>query len=157
MKSYRTGEAMFRQGDIMDAIYIVTKGSVRLDVSASSDAFSFIRNILRQQFGNMGTDDLYAMFSATSLDSAASSLIKRFVPVTQLTQHREVHPPLYFITTYQPCFSIFVSGSIDAIGSCRRVTKQPLRPLSINHVLLQVCHHRHQNAWRHLHCAPSVR
>ena len=51
---------MFKQGDIVDAVYIVTKGSVRLDVSASSDAFSFIRDTLRQQFGAMGTDELYA-------------------------------------------------------------------------------------------------
>jgi CRP-like cAMP-binding protein len=29
IKSYRTGEAIFKQGDIMDSVYIVTKGSVR--------------------------------------------------------------------------------------------------------------------------------
>ncbi len=94
VKSYRTGEVIFKQGDIMDAVYIVTKGSVRLDVGASSDAFSFIRDTLRQQFGSMGTDELNAMFSASSLDAAAAALIKRFVPVTQTTQHRSVRSTL---------------------------------------------------------------
>ncbi len=78
----------------MDALYIVTKGSVRLDVSASSDAFSFIRETLGQQFGGMGTDQLHELFSASSLDAAAAALIKRFVPVTQITQHREVRSTL---------------------------------------------------------------
>ncbi len=78
----------------MDALYIVTKGSVRLDVSASSDAFSFIRDTLGQQFGGLGTDQLYELFSASSLDAAAAALIKRFVPVTQITQHREVRSTL---------------------------------------------------------------
>jgi CRP-like cAMP-binding protein len=49
IKSYRTGEVIFKQGDIMDSVYIVTKGSVRLDVNASSDAFSFIRGTLQQR------------------------------------------------------------------------------------------------------------
>jgi hypothetical protein len=35
----------------------------------------------------MGTDELYATFSATSLDAAAAALIRRFVPVTQMTQY----------------------------------------------------------------------
>jgi hypothetical protein len=121
---------MFKQGDIVDAVYIVTKGSVRLDVSASSDAFSFIRDTLRQQFGAMGTDELYALFSATSLEAAAASLIKRFVPVTQLTQHREVRLSHGFITTYLLCFLISSTGSFDAFRSswCVRAATPPSPP-----------------------------
>jgi hypothetical protein len=42
----------------------------------------------------MGTDEIYELFSASSLDAAAAALIKRFVPVTQITQHREVRSTL---------------------------------------------------------------
>jgi hypothetical protein len=107
LKSFRTGEVLFKQGDIMDAIYIVTKGGVRLDVTASSDAFSFICGILRQQFASKSTDELYAMFSATSLEAAAAALIKRFIPLTQITKHREV----CIMFPRNSCFIVYCLGS----------------------------------------------
>ena len=98
------------QGDLMDAVYIVTKGSVRLDVNATSDAYTFIRNTLTHQFGHMTTDEIHTLLSASSLDAAAAALIRRFVPVTQLTHSREVHPyfpaqcfiPVFGYNAYSP-------------------------------------------------------
>lgn len=118
IKSYRTGEVIFKQGDIMDSVYIVTKGSVRLDVNASSDAFSFIRGTLQQQLEGAGTDELYAMFSATSLDAAAAALIKRFVPVTQMTQFREVRSTLASAADLPPVASkCMAAPALRAVSS----------------------------------------
>ena len=124
-----------KQGDIMDAVYIVTKGSVRLDVNATSDAYTFIRNTLTHQFGHMTTDEIHTLLSASSLDAAAAALIRRFVPVTQLTHSREVHP--YFPAQ---CF-IPVFGYNAYFNRCVPHSLQP-----------PACRHHPSSAWQPLRC-----